>query len=402
MDETRHLASWVGGQEALHDRVLTLDEALAAVESVGTEEVHRLAGELFRDDRLAPRRGGARRATCAASTRACGCRHDDAAARQAPQLGARPRAATAAQGSGARGCRCDDDLRGPTPSLRPTPRAPRPTRTRPGSVAPLRIGRLARVAPPDGLAAPGAGRAGAPGDRGRARRPEPRRSRRGPMADRRSRSEPARPRQPTLPPTARRRSPASLPPRPRPPPGGPARRVPMSSPSGSRRPTELDRLFAGMPRRAVWPTAPEAARRHGRRSAARSRPAVPTPGPIRACGRSIRRRGPDPATARAATGGPAGGTAADPTRLLEAGRADVRHGDPESPRGGSRPTRPRAPDGPDPRAAHPGRARSAPRAGGPRPAGRRLPDPRPGCLEAEAAYAAAATALGDSTPRASS
>ncbi len=52
MDETRHLASWVGGQEALHDRVLTLDEALAAVESVRTEEVHRLAGELFRDDRL--------------------------------------------------------------------------------------------------------------------------------------------------------------------------------------------------------------------------------------------------------------------------------------------------------------------------------------------------------------
>ena len=31
MEETRHLASWVGGQEALHDRVLTLEEALAAV-----------------------------------------------------------------------------------------------------------------------------------------------------------------------------------------------------------------------------------------------------------------------------------------------------------------------------------------------------------------------------------
>ena len=31
MEETRHLASWIGGQEALHDRVLTLDEALAAV-----------------------------------------------------------------------------------------------------------------------------------------------------------------------------------------------------------------------------------------------------------------------------------------------------------------------------------------------------------------------------------
>ena len=34
MDDTRHVASWIGGQEALHDRVLTLDEALAAVEAV--------------------------------------------------------------------------------------------------------------------------------------------------------------------------------------------------------------------------------------------------------------------------------------------------------------------------------------------------------------------------------
>jgi len=52
MEETRHLASWVGGQEALHDRVLTLDEALAAVEAVTAEEVHRLASTLIRDDLL--------------------------------------------------------------------------------------------------------------------------------------------------------------------------------------------------------------------------------------------------------------------------------------------------------------------------------------------------------------
>jgi len=52
MEETRHLASWVGGQEALHDRVLTLDEALAAVEAVTAEDVHRLAGSLIRDDLL--------------------------------------------------------------------------------------------------------------------------------------------------------------------------------------------------------------------------------------------------------------------------------------------------------------------------------------------------------------
>jgi predicted Zn-dependent peptidase len=52
MDETRHLASWVGGQEALHDRVLTLDEALAAVEAVRAADVHRLAASLFRDELL--------------------------------------------------------------------------------------------------------------------------------------------------------------------------------------------------------------------------------------------------------------------------------------------------------------------------------------------------------------
>jgi predicted Zn-dependent peptidase len=52
MDETRHLASWIGGQEALHDRVLTLEEALAAVEAVSAADVQRLAGDLFRDDGL--------------------------------------------------------------------------------------------------------------------------------------------------------------------------------------------------------------------------------------------------------------------------------------------------------------------------------------------------------------
>ena len=52
MDDTRHLASWIGGQEALHDRVFTLDEALASVEAVKPEDVRRLAGELFHDEAL--------------------------------------------------------------------------------------------------------------------------------------------------------------------------------------------------------------------------------------------------------------------------------------------------------------------------------------------------------------
>jgi predicted Zn-dependent peptidase len=52
MDETRHLASWIGGQEALHDKVLTLEEALEAVAGVSAADIRRLAGELFRDDGL--------------------------------------------------------------------------------------------------------------------------------------------------------------------------------------------------------------------------------------------------------------------------------------------------------------------------------------------------------------
>jgi predicted Zn-dependent peptidase len=65
MDETRHLASWFGSQEALHDRVLTLDDALAEIAAVTTEDLRRLAGELFVDERLRlavvapPRRGRA-------------------------------------------------------------------------------------------------------------------------------------------------------------------------------------------------------------------------------------------------------------------------------------------------------------------------------------------------------
>jgi predicted Zn-dependent peptidase len=52
MDDTRHLASWIGGQEALHDRVLTLDEALEAVNQVRAEDIRRVAVELFLDDAL--------------------------------------------------------------------------------------------------------------------------------------------------------------------------------------------------------------------------------------------------------------------------------------------------------------------------------------------------------------
>jgi len=52
MDDTRHVASWIGGQESLHERVLTLDEALAAIAAVSAADVRRIAGRLFRDEAL--------------------------------------------------------------------------------------------------------------------------------------------------------------------------------------------------------------------------------------------------------------------------------------------------------------------------------------------------------------
>ncbi len=52
LDESRYLASWVGTQEALHDRVWTPDEALDALRAVSADEVRNLAARLFLDDRL--------------------------------------------------------------------------------------------------------------------------------------------------------------------------------------------------------------------------------------------------------------------------------------------------------------------------------------------------------------
>jgi predicted Zn-dependent peptidase len=52
MDDTRHVASWIGGQEALHDRVLTLEQALTEIEQVDAPAVQALAVRLFRDEAL--------------------------------------------------------------------------------------------------------------------------------------------------------------------------------------------------------------------------------------------------------------------------------------------------------------------------------------------------------------
>jgi len=52
MDETRHVASWIGGQEALHERVMTLDEALDAIDAVTADDIRRVAVDLVVDDGL--------------------------------------------------------------------------------------------------------------------------------------------------------------------------------------------------------------------------------------------------------------------------------------------------------------------------------------------------------------
>ena len=46
------MASFLGGQEALHDRVLTVDEALDAIAAVSAEDIQRVAGAIIRDDGL--------------------------------------------------------------------------------------------------------------------------------------------------------------------------------------------------------------------------------------------------------------------------------------------------------------------------------------------------------------
>jgi len=52
LEESRHMSAWLGVQEALHDRVLTVDEALAELESVTPERIQALAERLFQDERL--------------------------------------------------------------------------------------------------------------------------------------------------------------------------------------------------------------------------------------------------------------------------------------------------------------------------------------------------------------
>jgi predicted Zn-dependent peptidase len=52
LEESRSMASFLGSQEALHDRVMTMDEVMEALRAVTADEIQTLAGRLFRDDLL--------------------------------------------------------------------------------------------------------------------------------------------------------------------------------------------------------------------------------------------------------------------------------------------------------------------------------------------------------------
>ena len=52
LEDTRAVASWTGAQELLRNSIMTVDEALAVIDSITSEDVGRVASYLFATDRL--------------------------------------------------------------------------------------------------------------------------------------------------------------------------------------------------------------------------------------------------------------------------------------------------------------------------------------------------------------
>ena len=52
LEESRAMASFLGSQEAMHDRVMTMDEVIEALRAVTADDLQVLAGRLFRDEVL--------------------------------------------------------------------------------------------------------------------------------------------------------------------------------------------------------------------------------------------------------------------------------------------------------------------------------------------------------------
>ena len=52
LEESRSMASFLGSQEALHEKVMTMDEVIGALRAVSADDIQSLAGRLFRDEAL--------------------------------------------------------------------------------------------------------------------------------------------------------------------------------------------------------------------------------------------------------------------------------------------------------------------------------------------------------------
>jgi predicted Zn-dependent peptidase len=52
MEDTRSVAGWIGGQELLLDRIRTVDEVISILETVSSENLQRVAQDIFRPDGL--------------------------------------------------------------------------------------------------------------------------------------------------------------------------------------------------------------------------------------------------------------------------------------------------------------------------------------------------------------
>jgi predicted Zn-dependent peptidase len=50
MEDTRAVASWLGGQELLRREILTVDDVLEIVDGVSAQSLKRVANELWRTD----------------------------------------------------------------------------------------------------------------------------------------------------------------------------------------------------------------------------------------------------------------------------------------------------------------------------------------------------------------
>ena len=52
MEDSRHVAGWLGGQEVLTKRILTPDEVISIIDAITAEELKQVAQEIMVGDKL--------------------------------------------------------------------------------------------------------------------------------------------------------------------------------------------------------------------------------------------------------------------------------------------------------------------------------------------------------------